>query len=88
MSLTNATLGLVPVQFSSTVNKQVQCLFSIRLSLLIHFVVTTLLHMIFIYILMGLLLGFVLLFIVSPYFRGFIHAISPNIRLHSYAQEE
>jgi hypothetical protein len=88
MSLTNATLELVPVQFSSIVNKPIQCLFNTRLSLLIHFVVTTLLHMIFVYIFMGLFLGFVILFIVSPYVRGFIHVISPYIRLHSYAQEE
>jgi hypothetical protein len=88
MSLTNTTLGLVPVQFSSTVNEQIKCIFSIRLSLIIHFVVTTLLHLIFIYIFMGLLLGVLILFIGFPYFRGLVYAISPNIRLHSYAQEK
>ena len=59
-----------------------------RLSLLIHFLGTTLLYMIFLYILMGLLLGVLILFIVSPYFRRFIDAIKSYIRLHSYAAEE
>jgi hypothetical protein len=37
---------------------------------------------------MGLLLGVFFSFIVFPSFRSFIRAISPYIRLQSYAQEE
>jgi len=88
MLLTNSTAELLPVQFSSIVGKQMQCIVNIRLWLLIHFLVIILIHAIFVYIYIVLHICFALSFILSPYFRSFIRAITANIRLPSYAQEE
>jgi len=88
MLLTNGTFALLPVRFSSTDDKQMRCIVNIRLWLLIHTCVTTLIHIFFLYIYIVLLFFFVFFFLLCPCFRSFIRAITPNIRLPSYAQEE
>ena len=49
MLVTNETFSLLAVRFSLTGDKQMRCIINKRLWLLIHFIVTMLIHLVLLY---------------------------------------
>lgn len=84
MLLTNETLPLLPVQFSSTDNRHMSCMVNMRVWLVKHFLVTLMIQAVSVNVYIILFFLYVVDFLSSPSFRNFIRAINPNIQLPSY----
>jgi hypothetical protein len=87
MLLTNETLLLYPVEFFSINNQQMSCIVNMKTWLYAHFLVTLMIHALFVHIYIVLAFLYLVTFLFYPRSRSFILAIHQNIQLYSYAHQ-